>query len=106
MGKQVKTDLKAIFEIKLSELPEGGIIRALFFKTQTGNVSINVNGADFLITGAPVNSISWQAVPDDKIGVIIDADNVETTISENYLTDTLERLESALNVFVLGKTTK
>jgi len=103
MGKGITTDLRGLFEIKLSELPEGGIIRSLFFKTQTGNVSIKVSGARFVITGAPINAISWQALPNEKIGVILESENLKTTVSEDYLTKTLSTLEEALNVFVLGK---
>lgn len=104
IGSEVEADLKGMFEIKLSELPEGGIIRSLLFQTQTGNVAIKVEGARLSITGAPVDSITWQSFKSgEKMRVMLEAEDVKKTISEDYLSDILSMLETSLNVFILGK---
>lgn len=106
IGEDVKSDLIGRFDIRLNELPDGGIIRSLFFETQTGDVAIKVNGASLSITGAPINSIRWKRLSNETIGVTLETENVETAISESYLTSALDRLEAALNVFVLGTSPK
>jgi hypothetical protein len=104
IGKEVVVDLKGRFEIKISELPEGGIIKSLLFQTQLGDVGIKLKGARLSIKGAPVNEITWQTLTDGKtIGVIIETENLKTTVTESYLTSALDMLEKALKVFVLGK---
>jgi hypothetical protein len=103
IGKEVLVDLRGLFEIKTDELPEGGIIRSLFFETK-GDVAIKLKGAKLSIKGAPVNEMTWQLAPSGKaIRVFLEAENLKIIVSENYLTDALVRLENALKVFVLGK---
>jgi hypothetical protein len=107
IGKEVVVDLKGRFEIKISELSESGIIKSLLFQTQLGDVAIKLKGAKLSIKGAPVNEITWQTLTDGKtIGVIIETENLTTTVTESYLTSALAMLENALKVFVLGKITQ
>jgi hypothetical protein len=104
IGKEVIVDLKGMFEIEISELPEGGIIKSLFFQTQLGDIAIKMKGAKLSIKGTPVNEITWQIKPDSKkIGVYLEAENMKITVSENYLTNALVLLENAFKIFVLGK---
>lgn len=104
IGKEVLVDLRGRFEIEIGELPENGIIKSLLFQTQLGDVAIKLKGARLSIKGAPVNEITWQMLTDGKtIGVVIETDNLKTTVTESYLTNALATLENALKVFVLGK---
>jgi hypothetical protein len=104
IGREVLVDLKGMFEIEINELPEGGIIKSLFFQTQLGDVGIKLKGAKLSIKGAPVNEITWQAKSDGKkIGVYLEAENLKFTVSESYLINALATLENTLKVFVLGK---
>lgn len=103
-GLEVEADLTAQFNINLRDLPDGGIIRSLFFQTKTGDVAIKVAGALLSITGAPVNLISWRVLEGNRIGITIESYNVKTKVAEDYLTTAFRRLESALNVFVLART--
>jgi hypothetical protein len=105
IGLEVETEISGRFEINISDLPESGIIRSMLLHTKTGDVAIKVAGAVLSITGAPVNAISWVALKDGKTGITVEASNVKTKVTEDYLTSAFERIESALNVFVLGKTT-
>lgn len=103
-GKEVTVDLKAMFEIEISELPEGGIIKSLFFQTQLGDIAIKMKGAKLSIRGTPVNDITWQIKPDGKkIGVYLEAENMKITVGKDYLTGALTLLENAFKIFVLGK---
>jgi hypothetical protein len=105
IGKEIEVDLAAMFEVEINALPENGIIKSLLFKTQLGSVEIKLKGAQLSIKGSPATEINWLALSDGKhIGVTIEAENFKTIISENYLTDALNTLENALNVFILGKT--
>lgn len=105
IGKEIEVDLAAMFEVEINALPENGIIKSLLFKTQLGSVEIKLQGAQLSIKGSPATEINWMALSDGKhIGVTIEAENFKTTIAENYLTDALNTLENALNVFILGKT--
>jgi hypothetical protein len=105
IGEQIEVDLNGMFEVEINALPENGIIKSLLFKTQLGSVEIKLQGAQLSIKGSPATEINWMALSDGKhIGVTIEAENVKTTIGENYLTDALNTLENALNVFILGKT--
>lgn len=104
IGKEVKVDLRGMFEIEIGELPDSGIIKSLNFQTQLGDVAIKMKGAKFSIKGAPVNEITWLTlVEGKKIGVVIEAENFKTTITESYLTSALTTLGNALKVFVLGR---
>lgn len=97
-------DLRGSFEIKITDLPESGIIKSLFFQTQLGDFGIKMKAEKLSIKGAPINEITWQVLDDAKtIVVVIEADRIKMIITEDYLTSALTRLESALKVFVLGK---
>jgi hypothetical protein len=104
-GWEVETELSGRFEINIQDLPESGIIRSMLLQTKTGDVAIKVAGAVLSITGAPVSMISWVSLKAPKTGITVEASNVKTKITEDYLTSAFERIELALNVFVLGKTT-
>jgi hypothetical protein len=104
-GKEIESDLTGMFEVEISALPENGIIKSLLFKTQFGPVEIKLQGAQLSIKGSPATEIKWLALSDGKhIGVTVEAENFKTTIGDNYLTDALNTLENALNIFILGKT--
>jgi hypothetical protein len=106
-GLTIKRGVEGLFPVELKDLPKGGIIDSLFIETKAGNMSVKVKGADLAITGAPVNEISWFALEDeDTIGVRLEAVQNNATLSESYLTSALETLEQALNIFVLGRTSK
>ena len=105
IGNEIEVDLTGMFEIEINALPENGIIKSLLFKTQLGSVEIKLRGVQFSIKGSPATEIMWMALSDGKtIGVTVEAENFKTSITENYLTDALNTLENALNVFILGKT--
>ena len=105
IGIEIEVNLAGMFEVEINSLPENGIIKSLFFKTQLGQVEINLMGAQLSIKGAPATEINWLALRDGKnIGVTIEAENFKTSISEDYLTNALNTLENALKVFILGKT--
>lgn len=104
IGKEVEVDLRGMFELEINDLPESGLIKSLFFQTQLGDVAIKMKGSKLSIRGAPINEITWQILPDGKkIGVIIETENLKTTVTDNYLISALTTLKNALNVFVLGK---
>jgi hypothetical protein len=104
IGKEVLVDFKGMFEIEITELPEGGIIKSLFFQTQFGDVAVKMKGAKLSIKGTPVNDITWQVKPDGKkVGIYLEAENLKTIVTENYLNTALLMLESVFKVFVLGK---
>ena len=102
-GAPVEVELTALFEAKLDEFPESGMIRSLFFETKMGNVGITMNGARFSVTGAPINNISWRAKSKKEIGVVLESAIWKTRITETYIMDALGILETAFNVFILGK---
>lgn len=104
IGKEVLVDLRGYFPVKTKDLPETGIIKSLFFRTQIGDVALKIKGSRLAIEGAPVTEITWQSIDDGKIiGIVIEAENVKTKVDEDYLTNALAILENALKVFVLGK---
>lgn len=105
IGKEIEVYLTGMFEVEIDALPENGIIKSLFFKTQLGPVEIKLKGAQLSIKGAPATEINWLALSDGKsIGVTIEAENFKTSIGEDYLTNALNTLENALKVFILGRT--
>jgi hypothetical protein len=103
LGKPFDSTAQAGFKVKLDELPETGIIRSMLFQTKMGNVAIKLNGANFLIRGAPIQTISWREPEGDDIFVTLASDSIKTTFSDDYLTSASKTMEQAFNVFVLGK---
>jgi len=103
MGATVEAKLTALFEAKLDEFPESGMIRSLYFETKKGDVGITMNGARFSVTGAPINRISWQAKSKKEIGIVLESATWKTKITETYIMDALGILETAFNVFILGR---
>jgi hypothetical protein len=101
VGLEVVASFEGKFEVKIADLPSGGIIRSLLLESKTGNVEITVSGAQFTITGAPISEIRWLALSDEKIGLSLEAEPVKTTITEGYLVKALDILETGLDVFVL-----
>ena len=104
MGNEVSVCFMGLFEVRIGELPDKGIIKSLFFQTQMGEVAIKVNAAKLVIQGAPICEISWQILKDgERIRLLIEAEDCKTTISEKYLSVGLQTLEQAFQVFILGR---
>jgi hypothetical protein len=102
-GQEIVASLKAGYKARIAELPETGIIRSFFFETKMGSVALKLEGARFSIEGAPIQNIFWGILPDGDIAVTLEADSIETIITEDYLTNANDTAEQAFNVFVLGK---
>jgi hypothetical protein len=103
MGREVEVWLRGLFSVKLDELPANGIIRTLFVETKMGNVGIKTEGSQFAVSGAPVESISWHVMPKNKIGITLTSGILKTKISQSYIMEALHILESAFNVFIIGR---
>jgi hypothetical protein len=103
VGKTIDTNIEAGFKATFNELPESGIIRSMFFKTQMGDVAIKSNGAKLLIEGAPVQQLTWYAPDANHIHVSVEAESIKKDMSDDYLTSASIAMEQAFNVFVMGK---
>ena len=102
VGKKVSTFAYGQFLLPIMDLPEGGLIRSTFFGTKQGNLSISVSRTVFSIKGAPIRTLAWQFA-ENLSAVKIDIDAmVETEISEDYLNEQLQLLDSGFRLFVLG----
>lgn len=102
-GKEVEVNLKGGFGANLEELPDSGIVRSLRFQTKMGNVAIKLDGARLSIEGAPVQKLSWWALPKENIQITLETELIKAVLSENYLTSAVDTLEQAFGVFVLPK---
>jgi len=102
-GREIVLDMGAVYHAKITELPETGIIRSLFFDTKMGSVAVKLEGAMFSIQGAPIQKIQWSVRSGGDIAVTLGAQSVKTLISEDYLINAYHLAEQAFYIFVLGK---
>lgn len=102
-GKEVKQMVRGIFVVNRSAVPEKGMIRSLAFETRIGDVGVKLHGARLGISGAPIDSVSWDEENGDEISIRLQSPIVPTAISEDYLVKALALLEESFNIFVLGK---
>ena len=88
----------------MSELPERGVIRALFEEQQTGKMTVKLTGGTFSIAGAPVNEICWSIDENKKeASITVEAEKV-VEIEESYLQKQLDWINNQFNIFVLMRT--
>jgi hypothetical protein len=102
-GKVINTHISAGFQASFDELPDPGLIRSMFFKTNIGKVAIKSNGAKLLIEGAPVRELTWYAPDEKNIHVTLETEAAQKIMSEDYLINANVSMEQAFNIFVLGK---
>jgi hypothetical protein len=102
-GKTIDTDIAAGFRASFNELPDPGLIRSMFFKTEIGKVAIKSNGAKLLIEGAPVRELTWYAPDEKHIHITLEAESTKKIMSDDFLINASISMEQAFNVFVLGK---
>jgi hypothetical protein len=102
-GKVIDTNIAAGFRASFNELPDPGLIRSMFFKTNIGKVAIKSNGAKLLIEGAPVRELTWYAPDEKHIHITLETEPAKKIMSDDYLINASISMEQAFNVFVLGK---
>ena len=106
LGAEIDVHIHAAFDVQLVELPEGGLIRSLSTAQKAADISVKLTDGTFLLTGAPVKQIHWRVrhVRQRRRALVrIEAER-RTTISESYLSDSLEWINEQFLLFVLGKT--
>ncbi len=102
-GVKISIIASGVFDVQLEELPEQGLIRSLLKEVHTGDMSIKLAGANFEITGAPVEELRWYIRPDGKqVRITLNGD-ISETIDEHYLLRVYDWIESQFMLFVKGK---
>jgi hypothetical protein len=102
-GCDVDLYFRARYLVLAASLPPTGLILAGQNKvlTKFEGAEVELAGAELRLKNAPVDSIEWQVIDDVVfVDIIFYRPN---SISDSYLSDSLEITHEALNVFVLGK---
>jgi hypothetical protein len=102
VGQKINIRVAGTFRTNLAELPS--FIRPLLMEYgDPGKVQVRMTGGTLAVQGAPIQRISWQLL--DKEGgarITLEA-RTEVNLSESYLVDQLDMLESAFNSFIVGE---
>ena len=102
-GDKLSIMALGVFDVQLEELPEQGLIRPLLKEVHTGDMSIKLTGADFEITGAPVEELKWHMRPHGNLLRITLNGDISETIDEQYLLRVYDWIETQFMLFVKGK---
>jgi hypothetical protein len=105
IGLQIDVNIRACFGVPITELPEGGIVRALSVEQKTNDMSVKLTGGSLAVTGAPVSRVQWRIAKDNAKTVVEIQMEGETssTISENYLQESWQWINNQFSLFVLGR---
>lgn len=105
LGVEIDYNVDACFEVPFKELPENGLIRSLSTEQKTTDMTVRLTGADLSMSGAPIKKIRWTTRKKERQNVINVWMRAErsTSISDKYLSETLEWISKQFAIFVLGK---
>ena len=94
---------KCTFDPLFSDLPERGLIRGLSIENTIGNVSMRLNSGALVITGAPLQRISWvRSVKTGTCAITLDA-AFEEVLNDTYLSKLFDSMYSLFQASILGK---
>jgi len=104
VGYDIDVSIIGCFEVPMTKLPEGAIIRLLSEEQRTASISMKMTNGTFSLTGAPIRRIDWRELKDEKslLHVKIHGD-IRSTISEQYMCEMWEWINTQFKLFVLGK---
>ncbi len=104
VGNDIDVSITGCFEIPMTKLPEGAIIRLLSEEQKTASISMKMTKGTFSLTGAPIKRIDWIELKDKKnlLHVIIQGD-IRSTVSEKHMCEMWEWINTQFKLFVLGK---
>ncbi len=101
-GLEVSVGIMAEFAVLYEKLPDDGLVRSLSKEVSVDNITIQLRGADYKLTGTPLDKIEWRLMGDDTNVRV----NITASIKERFNVDYLENLFSWLqnqfNKVVLG----
>ena len=105
IGSDIIANIEGCFEISMSDLPENGSIRLLSSEQKSGELSFRLIGGEISIKGSDVKSIEWNIRKDDPKEIIraIMVGERSFKISDKYLIECLDWLDTQFAVFILGK---
>jgi len=104
-GAKIKATIIGFFRIPLTSLPPtGGLIFAgsNAIRLKVNKTAIEMTGAQLTFQEADISNLRWE-----QLGDYIYLDMVahrDLAVSADYLNDSLAILETALSVYILGKT--
>jgi hypothetical protein len=105
IGSEIIVNIEGGFDASMSDLPENGSIRVLSSEQKSGELSLRLIRGEISIKGSAVNSIDWNIRKDDQkeiVRVFISGEQ-SFKISDKYLIECLDWLDTQFAVFVLGK---
>ena len=104
VGRDIDVSIVGCFEVPMTKLPEGAIIRLLSEEQKTAGISMKMTRGTFSLTGAPIKRIDWRELKDKKslLHVIIEGD-IRSTVSEKHMCEMWEWINTQFKLFVLGK---
>ncbi len=107
IGHEIDAVLRGEFWVAFADLPL--IISAAHITAVEGDVSLKTVGGSLVVQGAPISGIDWSMRDaDGKVRIVLTS-RKKLTISESYVMDSLELLETSFQAFILershGKTT-
>ena len=103
IGAEIKTIVFGRFVLPVENLPEQGLIRSLSFESLKDDLGITMVGGEFEIRGKARYFLNWRLI-EKKSNVRVDLEtHVATTLTEDYLVRLLGLMDSAFQLYVLGK---
>jgi len=102
-GISIDAGISAIFELPLTELPEGGLIRSSNNVLKSGSLKIRQISAVYKIEGAPISLLSWDLPDNEKDLCIQLVGSTPEKIGDDYLIRSLNWINNIFNLFVLEK---
>jgi hypothetical protein len=104
-GATVKAVVTGSFRMRLTELPEKGVIRSLSTESGSAGMRLRLTAGTLSLSGAPIRQIRWSLgrteSDEGQVTVHIEAEK-SLVVSGDYLAEALAWIESQKNLFLLG----
>ncbi len=99
LGQEVDATLWGIYFIKKQKTP--AIISSTFVQASDNGVTLKLSGATISVQGAPISKIEWRLTDDNDTVRIRLSVSKELKITESYIVDAQQLIESAFEAIVV-----
>jgi hypothetical protein len=103
LNQKIKLRGVGVYSLPFTNLPESGLIRSMSIESRSGDMGIKLTAGTISLSGAPVQRLKWSLIKSKANKVEVELESrKERVLSELYLLETLETIDNAFGLFVMG----
>jgi hypothetical protein len=102
-GTKINVGIIGVYFLALDDIPKDVAIRSLSGEISGGDTSVRLTAGELSFEKAPLESIDWRLVDDDKVAIVTVTSKKREEINEDYLERIGKWIDDLFDVFVLRK---